>query len=167
MDLFVLRHAIAVAHGAPGFEKDSDRPLTPEGVEKMNRIAKGMKALKIRPDVILTSPFPRALQTAEIAARELGLKKHLVLTEHLAVGGDPEQLVSEIRSGYSSANGVMIVGHEPYLSLLLSILLSGQANLDLVMKKGGLAKLVVEELLYGRCGALEWLLTPRVLTRLG
>jgi phosphohistidine phosphatase len=166
MDFYVLRHAIAVPHGAPGFEKDSDRPLTPEGAAKMKRIAKGMSVLKVRPDVILTSPFPRALQTAEIAARELGMKKKLVLTEHLAVGGDPEELISEIRSGYSSADGVMIVGHEPYLSLLISVLLSGQANLDIVMKKGGLAKLVTEELSYGRCSSLEWLLTPRVLARI-
>jgi phosphohistidine phosphatase len=133
----------------------------------MKRIAKGMKALKIQPDVILTSPFPRALRTAEIAAKELELKKQVILTDHLAVGGDPEELVSTIRREYSSAQGVMIVGHEPYLSLLMSVLLSGQANLDIVMKKGGLAKLVTEDLRYGQCATLEWLLAPRVMTRIG
>jgi phosphohistidine phosphatase len=165
MLLYVLRHAIAVPHGAPGFSKDSDRPLTEKGARKMARIARVMKRLGIGYDVILTSPFPRALQTAEIVVKELGGGKSLVLTEHLAVGGDPERLIEEILTKYASAGSVMIVGHEPYLSLLISMLLSGHANLDITMKKGGLAKLNVSELTYGRCASLEWLLTPGSMTR--
>ncbi len=166
MELYILRHGIAVPHGAPGFDKDSDRPLTPEGIKKMARIAKAMKSLRISCDIILTSPFPRALQTAEIVAKELGMKKNLILTQHLAVGGDPEQLVDEIQLKHSPKSGIMIVGHEPYLSLLMSVLLSGQANLDITLKKGGLAKLAFEGLTYGRCATLEWLLTPRAMVRL-
>lgn len=167
MEFYVLRHGIAVPHGAPGFDRDSDRPLTREGAEKMRRIAKAMKTLRLSCDVVLTSPFPRALQTAEIVSKELGMKKKMVLTDHLAVGGDPEQLVEEIRSNHPSASGVMIVGHEPYLSLLTSVLISGQANLDITLRKGGLAKLTIEELTYGRCATLEWLLTPRAMLRVG
>jgi len=167
MQFYVLRHGIAVTHGAPGFDRDSDRPLTPEGVQKMRRIAKAMKTLRLSCDVILTSPFPRALQTAEIVSKELGMKKKMFLAEHLAVGGDPEQLIEEIQSNYPSVSGIMIVGHEPYLSLLMSVLLSGQANLDITMRKGGLAKLTIEELTYGRCATLEWLLTPKAMLKLG
>ena len=94
------------------------------------------------------------------------MKKNLLLTQHLAVGGDPEQLIEEIQLKHSPKNGIMIVGHEPYLSLLMSVLLSGQANLDITLKKGGLAKLALEELTYGRCATLEWLLTPRAMVRL-
>ena len=167
MEFYVLRHAIAVPHGAEGYERDSDRPLTERGAKKMRRIARGFRAVGISPEVLLTSPFPRALQTAEIVAKELKLKKDLVLTKHLAVGGDPERLIDEINAGYSGASAVMVCGHEPYLSQLIAVLLGGSAGIDITMKKGGVCKLTIGTLQYDRCATLEWLLTPRVLTRIG
>ena len=68
MELYILRHAIAVERGSPGFEEDSTRPLTPAGEGKMRQIAKGMRALSVDPDLILSSPYVRARQTAEIVA---------------------------------------------------------------------------------------------------
>ena len=165
MEMYVLRHAIAVPHGAPGYEKDSERPLTEKGAKKMDRIARVLNRLGIECDVILTSPFPRALQTAEIVAKELGAMKSLVLTDHLAVGGDPERLIAEMQANHSAADRIMIVGHEPYLSLLTSVLLTGHSDLDIIMKKGGIAKLRIGELTYGRCATLEWLLTPSSIIR--
>jgi len=167
MELFVLRHAIAVPHGAPGYERDSDRPLTPKGTKRMRRVARMFNAMGISVDAILTSPFPRALETAEIVAKELGFRKDLVLTEHLAVGGDPECLISQINESHGDASGVMICGHEPYLSQLIAVLLSGSAGLiDLTMKKGGLCKLSAETLHFDRCATLEWILTPGILTKI-
>lgn len=167
MDLLVLRHAIAVPHGSEGYERDSDRPLTPKGAKKMLRIAQGMERLGLEIDVLLTSPFPRALQTAEIVARVFKLKNDLILTSHLAVGGDPEKLVREIADNHGSGGRIMICGHEPYLSELISVLLSGSSDIDMTMKKGGLCKLSTPRLIYGRCAILEWMLPPRVLTRVG
>lgn len=167
IDLYVLRHAIAVPHGTAGYERDSDRPLTPKGAKKMAGIARGMKQIGVEIDVLLTSPFPRALQTAEIVAGEFGMKKDLVLTAHLAVGGDPERLIAEIAANHSNAASIMICGHEPYLSQLIAVLLTGSSQLNLTMKKGGLCKLAVSLLRYDRCATLEWLLAPAALTRIG
>ena len=166
MDLYILRHAIAVQRGTPGYEDDSKRPLTGKGAKKMNRIAEGMLALDLSFDVILSSPFTRAKQTAEIVAEVFHAEKKLEFTEHLEVGGDAEKLVDLINDTYSSASSVMLVGHEPYLSGLISMLLSGSEDLSITLKKGGLCKLTVTALRYGQCATLDWLLAPAQMTRL-
>ena len=166
MDLYVLRHAIAVERGALGFKDDSQRPLTDKGEKKMEQIAEGMLALELSFDAILSSPFVRAKQTTEIVADVFRAKKKLEFTPHLEVGGDPKKLIGLINEKRGSDSSIMLVGHEPYLSSLISILIAGNDNLSITLKKGGLCKLVVATLCYGRCATLEWLLTPRQLTRL-
>jgi phosphohistidine phosphatase len=118
-------------------------------------------------DLILTSPYLRARQTAEIVAAEFGAEKKLELTEHLAFGGDPAELMEELRSKHAEAKSVMLVGHEPYLSELVSVLISGDEQTEVVMKKGGLCKLTMETLAYSQCATMEWLMAPRQLTRIG
>ena len=160
MELYLLRHAIAVEHGAPGFERDSDRVLTPKGAKKMRRIARGMLAMDLSFDVILSSPFARAKQTAEIVADVFKAHKRLEYTSTLEVGGDPEELVKLIGKKYDAAETVLLVGHEPYMSSLISLLLSGDQSVNVTMKKGGLCKLDIDTLHYGQCATLEWLLAP-------
>lgn len=167
MELYVLRHAIAVERGSPGYKDDSLRPLTEKGAKKMRRIAKGMLSLDLSLDVILSSPFIRAKQTAEIVAEAFRAKNRLEYTSHLETGGDPKKLVEAINEQYDSDSTLMLVGHEPYLSRLVSILVAGTESPSVVLKKGGLCKLVVSSLHYGRCGTLEWLLTPAQMVRLG
>jgi phosphohistidine phosphatase len=159
MDLFILRHAVAVECGTPGYRRDRDRPLTPEGEKKMRRIAKGLQAL----DVILSSPFVRAKRTAEIVAELFQAEDHLVFTDALAVGGDHCVLIKELQSHFSKSRSILLVGHEPSLSTLISILLGGDSQLPITLKKGGVCKLSVDTLTDGRCATLEWLLTPNVL----
>jgi phosphohistidine phosphatase len=166
VELYFLRHAIAVERGTPGYERDSERPLTQKGEKKMKSIAAGMKALGLEFDLILTSPYLRALRTAEIAASALGLGENLVVTAHLAADGEPERLVRSIVEDHGSAGKVLLVGHEPSMSALMSVLLAGNDEVSILFKKGGLAKLGVENLRYGRCAALEWLLTPGQLAAL-
>ena len=167
MELFILRHAIAVPHGTRGYERDGERPLTPKGEKRMKQIAEVLRALDLSFDLLLSSPLTRARQTAEIVARAFDAKTKLKFTEHLAVGGDPRALVDEVAATYGSFERVMLVGHEPYLSDLIAVLLSGEATLSITMKKGGLCKLTVDALHYGRCATLEWLLTPGVMARIG
>jgi phosphohistidine phosphatase len=164
MELFLLRHGIATQRT---FRDDSERPLTPEGIKKMRAIAKGMRRLGLEFDLILSSPYLRARQTAEIAAAELRAKKRLKLSEHLAATGKPSALISELSASHRSCKSVLLVGHEPYLSQLISALLSGKPHLAIEMKKGGLCKLTVESLRYGACARLEWLLTAKQMTRIG
>jgi phosphohistidine phosphatase len=166
MDLFVLRHAIAVERGTPGFKDDSQRPLTEKGEKKMKQIAEGMLALELSFDIILSSPFVRAKQTAGIVADVFRAKKKLEFTPHLGVGGDPKRLIGLINAKHGSDSSILLVGHEPYLSNLISILIAGSNDLSITMKKGGLSKLIVATLCYGRCASLEWLLMPWQLTRI-
>ena len=166
MELYLLRHAIAVDKDSHAYRVDSERPLTSEGKQKMLRVAKGMKALDLSFDVILASPFLRAKQTAEIVARVFKAKKKLKLSVHLAVGGDTENLIEELRQDYDLLKSALLVGHEPYLSHFISLLLTGDSSLSLEMKKAGLCKLNIDSLQYGRCATLEWLMTPGQLSGL-
>jgi len=163
MELYILRHAIAVDRGTPGYDDDSQRPLTSEGRKKMRCIAKGMKALELKFDLILSSPYVRAKETAEIAAQVLQAQRKLKFSDDLAVDGDPRVLIKSLER---SPKRVLLVGHEPYLSDLASLLISGANSANLKLKKGGLCKLTADRLTFGLCAELEWLLTPRQLVRL-
>jgi phosphohistidine phosphatase len=160
MNLYVLRHGIAVEPGTPGFERDSDRPLTPEGKRRLRQIAAAMKKMDLRFDLILSSPFVRAKQTAEIVAEELKLKKQLKFSDELAPGGSSKALIQKLNGWEPAPENVLLVGHEPCLSRLVSLLVSGGADAAIEMKKGGLCKLEAAELRHGQCARLAWLLTP-------
>jgi phosphohistidine phosphatase len=166
MELYILRHAIAGVRSASSSGGDSERPLTVEGAEKMGRGARGMKAMELSFDLILSSPYVRAKQTAEIVAKVLGLEKKLEFSPTLAVDGSPKDLIDELKQSYGKRRRVLLVGHEPYLSRLISLLISGSTSLPMNFKKGGLCKLSVDALHYGRCAKLEWLLTPRQTRRI-
>ena len=161
MNLYLLRHGIAVEPGSPGFAKDADRPLIPEGERKLFQITEAMEALDLAFDLILSSPYLRARQTAEIVAEALDARKKLEFSDSLVPGGSPRKLVELLNRLQPIPESVLLVGHEPYLSGLISLLVSGDATVAVVMKKGGLCKLSVESLKHGRCAALEWLLTPK------
>ena len=161
MKLYVLRHGIAVEPGTPGYANDADRPLTPEGERKLRQIAEAMEALELSFDLILSSPYLRARQTAEIIAEGLKAHKKLELSDSLTPGGSTKKLVELLNRLQPSPESVLLVGHEPYLSGLISLLASGRETLAVVMKKGGLCKLTTESLKQGRCAVLQWLLTPK------
>lgn len=165
MEIYLLRHAIAAPR--TGLGDDSKRPLTRKGADKMRRIAKGMRRLKLDFDLVLSSPYLRAKQTAEIAAAELGASSCLRFSPHLVPLGNARRLIAELLRGHASRKSVLLVGHEPYLSTLVSTLLAGYGNVPIVMKKGGLCKLTTRSLRHGACAQLEWLLTPRQLVRIG
>src|SRR5258708_861307 len=161
MNLYILRHGLAVEHGAPGYAKDSDRPLTPKGERKMWKIAEAIEAMKISFDLILSSPYVRTRQTAEIVAEAFNARQKLEFHDSLIPHGSSKKLIDFLNGLKPEPESVCLVGHEPYLSELISLLVSGGSNLSVTMKKGGLCKLTVESLKHGRCAALEWLLTPK------
>jgi phosphohistidine phosphatase len=160
VNLFILRHGIAVEPGSPGFENDADRPLIPKGVRRLRSVAAALKKMELTFDLILSSPFLRARQTAEIVAGELKLKKRLQISDALAPGGNEKDLLWQLNESQPAPENVLLVGHEPYLSRLISLLISGDEDAAVEMKKGGLCKLEVVELHCGQCAKLIWLLTP-------
>lgn len=167
MNLYILRHAIAVDSGTPGIEDDSQRPLTQEGAVKMRSIARGMRKMDIELDLILSSPYVRARQTAEIVVNEFKLKGDFHVSNDLMPGASEGKIISEIVKRYSQKNNILLVGHEPSLSALISKLVSGDSTLSITMKKGGLCHLNIDTLTYDRCATLEWLLYPFQLVEMG
>lgn len=168
MKLYLIRHAIAVEAGTAGIEDDSQRPLTDQGRMKMRKIAHGLKKLEAEIDLILTSPYVRAVETAKIVRKVFELNKEvLVETEQLTPEGDGDQLVKLINERFADVENIALVGHEPSLSQLASVLVSGDPTLSLTLKKGGICRLSLDTLQYGHCATLDWLLSPSQLVELG
>ena len=139
MKLYFLRHAIAAERGDPKYKDDSLRPLTAPGRKKMQGAAFGMKNLNLSFDVILSSPYLRARQTAEIVLQTYKLKnKKLHLTNHLLPPATIEDLLKEVRAHFPKAKNILLVGHEPHLTEMISALLESERHLFIDFKKGGL-----------------------------
>ena len=161
--IFILRHGIAVIRGDASYPLDSDRPLTTKGVKRMRRIAKGMRRMKVGFDLLLTSPYRRALETAFVVGREYGAGEIIQTSQALKPEVLPEEVIRSLQEKYSPHRRLLLVGHEPQLSSLISTLTSGSASARPLLKKGGLCKLEVDKLQTGKCATLLWLLTPRQL----
>ena len=161
MELYVLRHGLAADKSDARYLNDRDRPLTLEGRKTTRALARRLRTLKWSFDLILTSPLIRARQTAELTASPLRSKSKLHVTEHLAPEGEMAALIREINSARPRAESILLVGHEPYLSELISILLSGEFNLPIRLKKGGICKLEIDSLKLGRCAELQLLASPK------
>ena len=166
MNIYLIRHGIAIEAGTPEYE-DSQRPLTDKGRKKMRQIAKGLRKLGVEFDLILSSPYVRARETAEILAAVLKMKKKIAFSENLIPIAGPELLVPEINDKYS-VESIALVGHEPHLSALIGVLTSENVNLDVTLKKGGVCYLEADDLHHDNHRAtLEWLLTPGILVEIG
>jgi phosphohistidine phosphatase len=163
-ELYLLRHGIAVDPGSSGMPDDA-RPLTEKGIKRMHQIALGLIALDLQLDAIVTSPLVRARETAEIVADALGLSDRLESSNVLATGSDPATIERWLRSRAESR--LMLVGHNPTLSELVSLLVAGSRRSPICeLKKGGLAALARAQGssdLYELC----WLAPPRLLRRKG
>lgn len=162
MTVLIIRHAIAVPRGTPGVA-DDERPLTPKGRKRFRQAARGLARIARRPDVILTSPLPRALQTAKIAAKAWGRIKPTI--EPALADANINKILAAIEARPRDA-AVALVGHEPALSALLARLLGSPASERLTIRKGG-AALVDLPGTPAAGGRLVWYLRPRILRALG
>jgi phosphohistidine phosphatase len=163
--LCLFRHGIA-EDPSPAV-LDADRALTPEGIDKTRLAAAGLRRLGFVPDVILSSPLRRAVETARILAREFEMEDAVELEPRLAGGDPPEEIVRGLRD-HRGAGCLLLVGHEPGLGMTASTLLSGSPGLvRLRFKKAGAAGIAVGSLPPRSTGELLWFLTPRQLRDLG
>lgn len=167
MNVFLLRHGVAVDRDPQSFPDDSRRPLTLKGEDRVRLVCDALQALEVSFDRILASPFLRSRQTAEIVANSLGMRRALEFRDELTPAGDPKALLRVINRISPKSENLLLVGHEPYLSGLLSVLICGQADAAIDLKKNGLVKIeAAQRLKFGRCATLNWLLTPRQLALL-
>jgi len=156
MDVYLLRHGIAEDAG-PG-TSDSERALTREGRDKLRRVLKRAEEAGVAPTLILSSPYRRAVETAEIAAEALDYRGKIVHAAALVPNASPSDAWDEIRCR-TGEESILLASHEPLMSSLLAHLL-GVPALQTDFKKGAIARVACAS--NGptpRC-VLKWLLTP-------
>jgi phosphohistidine phosphatase len=112
-------------------------------------------------DLILSSPLLRAKETAEMVATGLKLKKRLKFSAALTPEKSTRDLITQLQKLKPLPEKILLVGYEPFLSRLISRLISGGETVTLAFKKGGLGKLEVKNLRAEKCATLAWLLTPK------
>jgi phosphohistidine phosphatase len=150
VELYFLRHGEA---DWPDWKKsDDERPLTKRGKKQMGDVARFLDHLKVRPNLIVTSPLPRAAQTAEIAADYL--KAKLRKDESLAPGFGMSKLRTVFRR--HRAKALMLVGHEPDFTNVISEL----TGASLKLSKAGVALLDIDP--ESEEGKLLWLFPPKI-----
>ncbi len=155
MEIYILRHSDAEDIGR---KRDADRSLTERGIKKMKKIAAALKEMELTFDAILTSPYNRAKETAEIVGEIFECSSQIRMTPNLVSEANPSMLVNEINEDYQKKKKILLVGHEPFLSEFISVLISGRRDVLIKLRKGGVCKMTAEHLHFGRCATLEWLM---------
>ena len=166
MQLVVIRHAIAGDQEAFARKTglpDTERPITKAGRKIMKRVAKGLRREVKSIDVLAASPLVRAAQTAAVVSNEYdGM---LVETVPALAQPVPGVLAKWLRT-QRDADVVAIVGHEPYLGILITWLMSGLTTSRASIDKGGVYLLDIERSPGPRSATLRWALTPEMLEKL-
>ena len=165
MQLYIVRHGIAIDREDPKCPPDPERYLTEEGVEKTKQVAKGVAALGVTGDLFLTSPYVRAAQTAEIFAAALDYAKQKIRrTDLLLPGAEPTLFFRELVRE-KQASSVFLFGHAPQLDDVIATALGSKKHFT-ALKKAGVA-LVELKRISPPIGAMVWLAIPKLLRRAG
>jgi len=156
MDILILRHGKAEKRET-GVD-DAGRLLTSKGGREIRVVSKWMAGCGISPDLIASSPLKRALETAEIVAEEISQKQEIAVWDVLEPGSDPDALKERLK-GLPDVKMVLLVGHEPHLSQLITCLIGAGEGTRIEIGKGGMAKIREFSPNSGSAGILEWLIT--------
>lgn len=158
MKLYMLRHGPALSR-SEWKQSDELRPLSDHGVEVVRAVTNKMAALDLGIELIVTSPFERALRTAAMLRESLGGDVELQEDKGLEPGRFDLEALAEILSRTPEAGAVVVVGHEPSMSTVLSSVVGGGA---LTFKKAGLARADLWSAA-PPAGELRWLVPPSLL----
>ena len=172
MDLFILRHGDA-GNRLSDPMKDTKRQLTVSGKKEVVEIAKSLKKLGVKFNVIFSSPLARAFQTAKIIAEEYKLIEQIEQSEDLKPNGSKDLLYNKLNK-LNIDSIILIVGHEPYLSSMINDIISkndtdrnyNKNNNNIILKKAGLSRIKITSTVPKLKGELRWLLTPRILKKI-
>jgi phosphohistidine phosphatase len=158
MEIYILRHGIA-EDGQAG-QPDSERALTSDGRKKLRNVLRVAASAGAAPSLILTSPYRRAVQSAQIAAEILEYKGDLLRTKALEPSSAPRAVWDEIRV-HKDEPRILLAGHEPLFSRLTAFLL-GSPDLQVDFKKGAIACIELDRFPAEPHGVLRWMLTPKL-----
>ena len=163
LELYLIRHGIAAERG-DDYPDDSKRPLTNNGIARLRQEAKGLEALGIAFDQIISSPLTRTKQTAEVFAESMKSKPPIATIDALAPAGTPSAVIQELGK-YAKKTRIALVGHEPNMGELAAKLIGARVPFE--FKKGAVCRIDFEQLPPKGIGQLRWFLPPRVLRKLG
>ncbi len=158
MLLYLLRHGAAEAAAKSG--RDADRVLTDEGREKVRRVVRRAREGGMWPALILSSPFARAVQTAEAAAKALGYEDDIVTSNALIPEATPEEAWDEIRT-HKDQPEVLVASHQPLCGALAAFLLNAP-TLEIDFRKSALLCVSVDGAAARPNGTLQWMLTAKL-----
>jgi phosphohistidine phosphatase len=166
LNVYLVRHAIAEERDPDGEADDASRRLTPHGIDRMRQVVRGLTAIGVELDAIWTSPLKRARATADLLAELPGFDGEIGVVEALNGSGVHNVLIESI-AAFDGGENLALVGHEPDLGDLASILVCGSPEGLFRFKKGGAAciELFTDSPSPIR-GELRWFLTPKLLRRL-
>jgi phosphohistidine phosphatase len=160
MILYLVRHGIAINREDPNSPAETERYLTRDGIKKTREAAKGIRALKIAPTLLITSPYVRAVQTAEIFAEALGYSREKIRqSQALRPGSDPADFLKEL--AHLKATEIMAIGHAPHMDQLIAAAI-GARSVFTALKKSGVAALEFESQSTGKA-TLLWILPPKII----
>jgi phosphohistidine phosphatase len=162
LELYLIRHGVAAERGKD-WPDDSKRPLTPDGIARLRKSARGLNALGVGFDQIVTSPLVRTRQTADVFSEELKDHPPITTADALAPAGSSASVIQEITRHARKAR-VALVGHEPNLGELAAQLIGARTPIE--FKKGGICRIDFDVLPPKGAGALRWFLTPKILRAL-
>jgi phosphohistidine phosphatase len=163
MLLYLMRHGIAIDRADPDCPAERDRFLTREGLKRTREAARGLRKLEIRPTLYVSSPYVRALQTAEIVAQALGHSaKGIVTSDALLPSKNPTELLRYLAR--RKENQIICFGHAPNLDEVVARLL-GLKGIHTELKKSGAAAFELKSILSPRAQLL-WLMPVRALRHL-
>ncbi|WP_413584996.1 SixA phosphatase family protein [Bdellovibrio sp. HCB274] len=156
MEIIIVRHALAEERedfAKKGLE-DQFRPLTLKGRKRMQKVCLRMKDFVKDVDVIVTSPFTRAVQTAQILSQSYPGVKTIEVPE-MVPQSPPQALLKWFRTQGRNYKRIMIVGHEPHLSTFASFMLTGKAESFIDLRKSGILSLEIESFAQAEAGGAE------------
>lgn len=159
--IYLVRHGIADDRSLTG--RDEDRVLSQEGADKMRRATAGLASLKVELDAIASSPLRRAQQTAEIVRAALAPGLEFRLDPQLRPESDVELTLKQLQAA-PGTRALMLVGHEPSISALAALLLTGSPHgARLPFKPGSVVAIELANFPPAGLGTLRWFMTPEQL----
>jgi phosphohistidine phosphatase len=160
MQLYIVRHGIAIDREDPKCPPEAERYLTEEGIERTRQVAKGIASLGAHADLMVSSPLVRATQTAVIFAKALDYPEDKIRhTESLLPGAEPAALLREL-AREKNASSVFCFGHAPHVDGLLAAAVGAHRHIT-AMKKAGVAFVELKRISPPN-GQLVWLVTPKL-----
>ncbi len=164
MKLFLVRHGIAVDGIGGEIKTDAQRPLTAEGIEETELVAKGIKKLGVKLDLLVSSPYVRARQTAAIFSDVFKMEAELEICDALCPGMDTPQLFRFLKH-HQKSHAIALFGHEPDMGELAQTLL--QAEFPMPFKKAAVARIDIFDMPPTGPGILKWFMPPKVTRLIG